>query len=61
MMYKKEVPKLNNENFPTWKILMRLHIDGISNVALEFMYNSYVTITTIPLTAQQLKEKQEYN
>ena len=30
-MYKKEVPKLNKENFPAWKSVMKLHIFGIGD------------------------------
>ena len=61
MTYEREVPKMNKESFPTWKILMRLYIFSISDDAINVMDNEYVKIKTIPLTTQQLKEKKEHN
>ena len=55
-MSKREVPKLNKENFPTWKSFMRLHLARIGDGAIHFVDNKYVEITTIPLTTQQMKE-----
>ena len=32
-MSKEEVPKLNRDNFATWKILMKLHLGSIGDHA----------------------------
>ena len=36
MMYKKEVPRLNKDNLPTQKSLMRLHLVGIGDSVINF-------------------------
>ena len=50
-MYKKEVPKLNRENFPTWKSLMKLYISSIRDTVWTSVENGF-TIATRTLTAQ---------
>lgn len=40
---------------------MRLHLARIREVTVHFLDNAYVEITTVPLTTQKLKEKQEHN
>ena len=32
-MYRMEVPKLNKENFLSWKILVKLHLGGLGDYA----------------------------
>lgn len=59
-MYKKEGPKLNKENFPTWKSLMKLHIISIANSAWPTVENGYLA-PTITLTSKQLKVRKEHN
>ena len=59
-MYKKEVPKLNKENFPAWQSLMKLHISGIGDTTWSSVENGYVDPTET-LTAKQLKERKEHN
>ena len=61
MTHKRDVPKLNKENFPTWKNLMRLHISSINDSSINSMDNEYVKVITTPLTIEQLKLKQEHN
>lgn len=61
MAYKREVPKLNEEIFLAWKILMKLHVASIGDASLDFLDNSYVDITVNALATQQLKEKKEHN
>lgn len=60
-MYKKEVPRLNKENFPTWKSLMGVYLAGIGDGEIHFVENSYVEIIVLPIIAQQLKEKEEHD
>jgi hypothetical protein len=59
-MYKKEVPKLNKENFPTWQSLMKLHIDDVGDHAWSSVENGYTTPTGAP-TTQELIEKRDHN
>ena len=59
-MYKKEVPKLNKENFPTWQSLMNLHIARIGDTTWTSIENRYIVLTGT-LFAQELKEKREHN
>ena len=59
-MQKKEVPRLNKDNLPTQKSLTRLHLVGIGDIVINFVENTYVEITIVPLISQKLKEKQEH-
>ena len=59
-MYKKEVPKLYKDNFPTCKSLMKLHIIDIGDTTWTSNYTSYTTITGT-LIAEELKERNEHN
>ena len=59
-MYRKEVPKLNKENFSTWKFLMKLHLGGLGDFSQSTVTTEYVEVFGA-LIAQQLKEKKEYN
>ena len=59
-MSKREVPKLNRDNFPTWKILMKLHLEGIGDHAQSLIMVEYVDpigVTTI----EDMKKKKEHN
>lgn len=55
-MSKREVPKINRDNFPTWKIMMKLYLGGLGDCA-----QSTITIEHIDpagaLTAKDLKMK----
>ena len=44
-MYKKEVPKLKRENFPTWESLMNLYITSIEDSAWRNVEHAYVDPT----------------
>ena len=59
-MSKREIPKLNREKFPTWKILMKLHLGDLGDHA-----QSTITIEHVDparaLTAKDLKRKKEHN
>ena len=59
-MYKKEVPKFNRENFPTWKILMKMNIQGIGDTTCTSVEIGFTT-TIGTLIAQEPKEKKEHN
>ena len=59
-MYKKEVPKLNKENFLTCKSLMKLHICRIWDTACSRVETAYVDPTR-SLTTEELKARKEHN
>ena len=59
-MKRREVPKLNKENFLAWKSLMRLHIVGIGDGEIHYLDNEYVDIPS-SMIGQQMKEKHEHN
>ena len=41
-MSKREVPKLNRDNFPAWKILMKLHLGGLGDHAQPTIASEHV-------------------
>ena len=59
-MFEIEVPKLNNENFPTWKSPMKLHLGGLGDHAQSTIITKNVNPTGT-LIAQDLKQKKEHN
>ena len=56
-MSKREVPKLNKENFLAWKSLMKLHLGGFGNHAQSTITNEHVDPTRA-LTAEDLKREE---
>ena len=58
-MSRKEVPKLNKDNFSTWKSLIKLHLGGISDYAQECITIEHVDPTT--LTTNYMRKKKEHN
>ena len=59
-MSKREVPKLNRDNFPTWKSLMRLHLGGIGDHTQTSMIVEHVDLVGVPI-AEDMKKKKEHN
>ena len=59
-MSKREVPKLNKDNFSTWQSLMKLHIGSIGDYAQTLIGTEHVTLAG-PLTANDLNKKKEHN
>ena len=59
-MPKREVPKLNKENFIAWKILMKLHLGSISDYAQTCIVTEHVDPTGTP-SAEDMKNKQDHN
>ena len=59
-MYKKDVPKLNKENFSTWKSLMKLYLGGLGDYAQSTITTEHVDPTGA-LTVDYLKKKKEHN
>ena len=50
MSYKREIPKLNIDNFASWQGLMRLHLASISDSGCKYLDEEYknpiVTLST---------------
>ena len=59
-MSKREVPKLNRDNFPSWKILMKLHLGGIGDHVQSSILVEHVDLVGVP-TAEDMKKKKEHN
>ena len=59
-MSKREVPKLNRDNFPAWKSLMKLHLGGLGDHA-----QSCITVEHVDpegtLTIEDMKKNKEHN
>ena len=43
MSYRREIPKLNQDNFVAWQGLMRLHLETISDSGCNYLDNEYNT------------------
>ena len=59
-MLKTDVPKLNRDNIPTWKILMKLHLRGIGDHAQSTIIVEHVDPFGVP-TIEDMKMKKEHN
>ena len=59
-MSKREVPKVDKDNFPAWKSLMRMHLGGIGDHAQSSISVEHVDPTGVP-TAKDMKKKKEHN
>ena len=58
-MSRREVPKLNRDNFSTWKSLMKLHLGGIGDYSQECITTEHVECKTP--TANNMRKKKEHN
>ena len=59
-MSKREVPKLNRDNFPTWHNLMKLHLEGIGDHAQTSILVEHIDPIGVP-TTKDMKKKKEHN
>ena len=59
-MSKKEVPKLNRDNFVAWKSLMKLHLGSIDDYA-QTSITIYHKDPVGPLAIDDLSKKKEHN
>ena len=59
-MRKREVPKINKENFIAWKSLMKMHLGSIGDYAQTSIVTEHIDPTGTP-SAEDLKNKQEHN
>ena len=54
-MFNREVPKFNKENFPSWKIMMKLHLGDLGDHAQSTIFVEHVDPTRV-LSAKDLKK-----
>ena len=59
-MSKREVPKINRDNFVAWKNMMKLHLGSIGDYAKTSIIVDHVDPIG-PLTADDLNKKKEHN
>ena len=59
-MSKREVPKLNKENFLAWKSLMKIHLGGLGDHTQSTIVTKHVDPTGA-LTVDDLKKKKQNN
>ena len=60
MSYKREIPRLNKDNFLAWQGLMRLHLASISDTGLKYLDVEYVEPTGT-LSVNDIVEKKTHN
>ena len=60
MSYKREILKLNKDNFKAWKELIRLHLETIGDLGINFLNAQYKThIGT--MSVEEIVEKKSHN
>ena len=59
-MSKREVPKLNRDNFLAWKSLMKLHLGGLGDHGQSTISTVHVDLARA-ITAEDWKKKKEHN
>ena len=57
MSYKREILKLNRDNFPAWQGLMRLHLASIGDLGWKCLDEEYTTPTGTLSVGDIVEEK----
>ena len=60
MSYKREISKLNRDNFTAWQGLMRLHLASIGDLGCKYLDEEYTTPTGT-LSVGDIVEKKNHN
>ena len=60
MTYRREIPKLNRDNFKTWQELMKLHLMSLSHIGWHYLKNEYKALAT-PMSTEQMIEHKNHN
>ena len=60
MSYRREIPKLNKDNFVAWQGLMRLHLAIISDSSCKYLDAKYKTPTRT-LSVEDIAKKKNHN
>ena len=58
--YRREIPKLNRDNFVAWQGLMRVHLRNISNLGSKYLDEEYKTPNGT-LSNEDIAEKKNHN
>ena len=58
-MSRREVPKLNRDNFSAWQSIMKWHLRGIGDHAQDCIITEHVKST--PPTVDDLRKRKEHN
>ena len=61
MSYKREIPKLNRDNFAAWQGLMRLHLATIRDLGCKYLDIEYKTPTRTLLVGDFVEKKKHNN
>ena len=56
-MSKREVPKINRDNFATWRILMKLHLGGLGDHAQSTITTKHIDCIEAPIAEDMKKKK----
>ena len=60
MSYKREIPRLNKDNFSAWQGLIRLHLASIGDTRLKYLDAKYVTPSST-LSVNDIAKKKTHN
>ena len=60
MSYRREILKLNRDNFVAWKELMRLHLATINDSSCKYLDAEYKT-PTVTLSVEDIADKKNRN
>ena len=60
MSYKREISRLNRDNFSAWQGLMRLHLASIGDTGLKYLDKKYVEPAGT-LSVNDIAEKKTHN
>ena len=60
MSYKREILRLNRDNFSTWQGLMRLHLASVADSRCKYLDEEYTTPTGT-LSIGDIAEKKNHN
>ena len=60
MSYKREIPKLNRDNFSAWQGLMKLHLATIGDTGLKYLEEKYEEPPGT-LSVNDIAEKKTHN
>ena len=60
MSYRREIPKLNIDNFMAWKELMRLHLETIGESSLKYLGTKYVAPNGT-IIVEEITQKKNHN
>ena len=60
MSYKREIPRLNRDNFSAWQGLMSLHLASIGDSGCKYLDEEYIAPTST-LSVGDIAEKKNHN